>query len=125
MKNEKVYIVLSHMHSLKVDPKTGKGLKGQWEVSESVEFVNALKKKHTTMSSAIGDFTNRKMLSGSKVGMTDYAQFEGYIEKKYPKQLAELIEAYREPEPVVELPPSDLITDQFGNIRVRTVFDPV
>jgi hypothetical protein len=124
MKNEKVYIVLSHKHSLKVNPKTGKGMKDQWEVSESVEFVNALRTKHTTMSSAIGDFTNRKMLSGTKVGMGDYDQFEAYIQKKYPKQLAELIEAYREPEPVVETPPSDLITDQFGNIRVRTVFDP-
>ena len=119
MSKEKVFIVLSHKHNLK------KGTKDEWEVTETVEFVNQLRNKHTTMSSAIGDYLNRKMLSGSRVGMGDYEKFEEYIRKKYPKQLGELDAAYREKQVVVEQPVSDLITDQFGNLRPRTVFDTV
>jgi hypothetical protein len=115
---EKVYIVLSHKHSLR------KGSRTEWEVSESVEFVNQLRNKHLSMSSAIGDYLERKMLTGERKGMGDYAKFEEYVNKKYPKQLAELEEAYSSlrvpapPEPVVTT-----ITDKFGNVREPTVFD--
>lgn len=121
MSKEKVYIVLSHKHSLKKDPRTGKCMKDQWEVSESVEFVSQLKNKHTTMSSAVGDYTNRKMLSGSRVGMGDYDQFEGYVRGKYPKQMAELDAAYRTES--VSAPETELFADAFGNVRAKTVFD--
>jgi hypothetical protein len=115
MSKEKVFIVLSHKHSLK------KGTSDEWEVTETVEFVNQLRNKHTTMSTAIGDYVNQKMLSGSRVGMGEYEKFDTYIRKKYAKQLDELDKAYgrlQAPAPV-----SALITDEFGNLRLRTVFD--
>lgn len=116
MSKEKVYIVLSHKHSLKAGSKT------EWEVTETVEFVNQLRNKHISMSSAIGDFLNKKMISGSKVGMSDYEYFISYVYKKYPKQMAALDAAY--PSPVVEDTGPELVTDSFGNIRPKTVFDP-
>lgn len=117
MAKEKVYIVLSHKHSLK------KGTKNDWEVTETVEFVNQLRNKHTSMSSAIGDFINKKMLTGAKVGMSDYEYFMAYVYKKYPKQMAQLDAAYPSPE-VEEEDGPELVTDSFGNIRPKTVFDP-
>ena len=115
MSKEKVYIVLSHKHSLK------KGTKDEWEVTETVEFVNQLRNKHTTMSTAIGDYVNQKMLSGARFGMDEYEKFDNYIRKKYAKQLDELDKAYGRLQAVA--PVSDLITDEFGNLRLRTVFD--
>lgn len=131
MAQEKVFIILSHKHSLKKD-KNGKGIPGEWEVAETVEFVNQLRKRHNETSIAVADYTNKKMLSGTRYGMTDYNAFIEYLIKKYPKQMKELDEKYGEK---VELdvsdePPelysvNDLITDRFGNIRPRTVFDAV
>jgi hypothetical protein len=117
MSKEKVFIVLSHKHNLK------KGSRTEWEVAESVEFVNQLRNKHITMSSAIGDYLNRKMISGESKGMGDYAKFEEYVWKKYSKQMTELETAYnalRVPEIVI---PETMITDSFGNVRPHTVFD--
>ena len=115
MSKEKVFIVLSHKHSLK------RGTKDEWEVTETVEFVNQLRNKHTTMSTAIGDYINQKMLSGSRFGMGDYEKFDTYIRNKYAKQLNELDKAYGRLQAVA--PVSDLISDEFGNLRPRTVFD--
>ena len=119
MSKEKVYIVLSHKNSLK------KGSKTEWEVTETVEFVNQLRRRHNTTSSAIGDYINRKMISGTRFGMTEYTKFEDYIRNKYKDQLAQLDKAYKpyvEPE-VVEEDTTEVISDQFGNIRAKTVFD--
>ncbi len=128
MAKEKVFIVLSHKHMLKKD-KNGKGIEGEWEVAETVEFVNQLRSKHTSTSSAIADFIDKKMLSGSRYGMTDFDAFIKYLEKKYAKQMTELDEKYGEKveptEPPVLYSQLDLVTDQFGNIRPRTVFDPI
>lgn len=118
MKKERVYIVISHKHSLK------KGSRTEWEVAETVEFVNQLRTKHLTMSTAIGDYINRKMQSGDRVGMGDYTKFENYIRTKYAKELAELDKAYRKdqvPEEAVDTVPE--FTDTFGNVRALTVFD--
>ncbi len=116
MAKEKVYIVLSHKHSLK------KGSSSEWEVAEQVEFVSQLRNKHIQMSSAVGDFLNRKMMSGARHGFADYAVFEDYIDKKYAKQLTQLKEAYpRDDAP--QLVKDTQITDQFGNKREPTVFD--
>lgn len=118
MKKEKVYIVVSHKHVLK------KGSKTEWDVSETVEFVDQLRNKHYTMSTAIGDYINRKMLSGSRAGMAEYSTFEEYIRKKYEKEMAELDKMYseaRSPAPVIETPA--VISDEFGNVRTKTVFD--
>lgn len=115
MSKEKVFIVLSHKHSLRA------GTRDQWEVTETVEIVSQLRKKHTTMSSAIGDYINRAMISGSKVGMTDYVGFEAYIRKKYPKQMSELDTAYSKD--VVKEESQGVFADEFGNIRTKTVFD--
>lgn len=119
MAKEKVFIVLSHKHSLK------KGSSSEWEVAEQVEFVNQLRNKHVQMSSAVGDFLNRKMVSGARHGFTDYTVFENYIEKKYPKQLEQLIAAYEREEIITETVEDKTITDQFGNKREPTVFDKV
>lgn len=118
MAKEKVFIVLSHKHVLK-DRRTN-----DWEVVETVEFVNQLRKKHTTMSSAIGDYLNKKMFTGAKVGMGDYEYFEAYVRKKYGKQMSQLDAAYGGLQVEEEKPDENLIVDAHGNVRPRTVFDP-
>lgn len=126
MSKEKVFIVVSHKHSLKnKNSKTENP--DDWQVTETVEFVNQLRTRHTTMSSAIGDYINRKMLSGSRFGITEYGPFEDYIRKSYKKELSELDALYRAEqikEEVATQPSPEIFTDQFGNIRARTVFDP-
>lgn len=122
MSKEKVYIVISHKYSLKKDPRTGKFIKDQWEVNETVEFVNQLRNRHTTTSSAIGDYLNRKLITGTKLGMTDYDQFEQYVRKKYTKQMEELDAAYR-PKAEEKINKSEIFVDSFGNVRAKTVFD--
>lgn len=124
MKKEKVYIVVSHKHVLQ---RAGsKTVEAQWGVEEKVEFVNQLRNRHYTSSSAIGDYINRKMESGKRYGMGDYDKFESYVREKYKKEMAELDKAYRpeqiEVAPVEEVSP-EAFADQFGNIRERTVFD--
>ena len=115
MSKEKVYIVLSHKHSLK------KGSKAEWEVAETVEFVNQLRKKQISMSSAIGSFLEKKMMSGARVGMGDWEYFEAYVRKKYSKEMAQLDAAYAAD--IQEDTSPEVITDQFGNVRLKTVFD--
>ena len=115
MKKEKVYIVLSHKHSLKPKSRT------EWEVTETVEFVNQVKKRHLQMASAIGDYFEEKMIMGNRVGMGEYAAFERYVNKKYSKQMSQLAEAY----PKQSKPEEVLLTDEFGNVRAPTVFDRV
>lgn len=121
MSKEKVFIVMTHKHSLK------RGTKNDWEVTEVVEFVNQLRNKHTTMSSAIGDYLNKKMVTGARMGMNDYDKFETYVRTKYEKQMSELDAAYgnlREPEAVEPAPEEkEVYVDAFGNVRAKTVFD--
>lgn len=118
MKKEKVYIVVSHKHSLK------KGTT-EWEVSETVEFVNQLRTRHQTMSSAIGDYINRKMIKGERMGMGDYDKFERYVRSKYEKEMSELDASYEKDRAPVPEKIDNTITDAFGNVRARTVFDKV
>ena len=73
------------------------------------------------MSSAIGDYINRKMITGARYDMGDYSKFEEYIRKKYKKQMDELDRAYREQQVPDQSP--EVFADQFGNVRARTVFD--
>lgn len=118
MSKEKVFIVLSHKNSLK------KGSTSEWEVTETVEFVNQLRRRHNVTSSAIGDYLNEKMISGTRFGMTDYHAFEDYIRTKYKEQLGQLDQAYKPyVAPEVEENKTEVISDQFGNIRAKTVFD--
>jgi hypothetical protein len=122
MKKEKVYIVVSHKHVLKT-PGTKKS-EPVWEVAESVEFVNQLRNKHLTTSSAIGDYINRKMEKGERHGMGDYDKFEEYVRSKYAKEMAELDNAYRAQVIFDVTPPEqEVFADEFGNVRARTVFD--
>lgn len=122
MKKEKVYIVVSHKHTLKTPGS--KHREPTWEVAETVEFVNQLRNKHHTTSSAIGDYINRKMLTGARHGMADYTQFENYVRTKYEKEMKELDKAYRADQVVVDTPnQQEVFSDEFGNIRARTVFD--
>lgn len=116
MAKEKVFIILSHKNSLK------KGSTTEWEVQETVEFVNQIRNRHISTSSAIADYLNRKMISGARYGMDDYDKFEEYVRNKYAKQMNELDSAYREQR--VEEPSSpEVFVDQFGNVRAKTVFD--
>ena len=123
MKKEKVYIVVSHKHVLKTPGSRNK--QPQWDVAETVEFVSQLRNRHLTTSSAIGDYINRKLQSGARVGMADYDKFEEYIRSKYAKEMAQLDAAYRadQVQPEVIENTTEVFSDQFGNVRARTVFD--
>ena len=146
MKKEKVFIVVTHKHIIKQSSRVGgrKPTADDWEVHETVEFVNQYKPKQVQTASAIADYVNRKMILGAHKGMSDYKIFENYIKVKYPKQLAELDSVYKElqvPEDVTELtaevedtsanPESEetqeapLVVDDYGNVRPKTVFDSV
>jgi hypothetical protein len=129
MAKEKVYIVLSHKHTLKKKSRT------EWEVAETVEFVNQLKNRHYQSSSAIADYLGSKMITGARFGMDDYSKFDGYVRSKYAEQMKQLDKLYgrevvepevteevitQEAEPITE---PEVITDQFGNTREKTVFD--
>ena len=118
MKKEKVYIVVFHKHNLK------RGTKDQWEVAETVEFVNQLRTRHYTTSSAIGDYLNRTMITGKRFNMDNFSKFEKYIRTKYEKEITELDNAYSEQRvPEVVVPVVNEIEDEFGNFRDRNVFD--
>jgi hypothetical protein len=126
MKKEKVFIVVSHKNSLKPKLRVRTGTADDWEITETVEFVNQIRNRHTSMSSAIGDYINRKMITGARYDITDYEKFEGYVRSKYPKQMAELDAAYNTDRPVIEEKASpEVFVDPFGNVRAKTVFDPV
>jgi hypothetical protein len=118
---ERVFIVLMHKNSLKGPVR--KGVEPQWEVEERVEFVNQIRKKHIETGTAIADYLDRKMVSGARFGMTDYAKFEEYVRTKYSKQMAQLDSVYGGQRIPTEDP--EIFVDTFGNVRARTVFDPV
>ena len=119
MAKENVFVVLSHKHSLK------KGSKTEWEVTETVEFVNQLRKRHHTMSSVIGDYLNEKMVAGQRFGFDEYEKFDKYIRGKYEKQMKQLDAAYKEQVSVESVPQEDtsVFVDEFGNVRAKNVFD--
>ena len=123
MKKETVYIVLLHKLVLKTPGK--KGIKPVWDISEKVEFVSQLRTRHHTESSAIADYTNRKLLTGSRLKMTSFDQFDEYVRKKYEKEMNELDRAYgnlQVTEPIV-VNDTEVFADEFGNVRARTIFD--
>lgn len=126
MAKEKVFIVISHKHTLKRGLKKRSGTADDWEVAETVEFVNQLRDRHITMSSAVGDYLNRKIVSGSSKGMGDYDKFEEYVRSKYGKQMTELDSAYGAMRTVLPPPAEEIavtMVDQFGNKRAATIFD--
>lgn len=123
MSKEKVFIVVSHKNSPKAGSHPGRGAKSklEWEVSETVEFVNQVKNRHTDTASIIGDYINRKIIIGSRFGITEYAQLDEYVRKKYKKQMDQLDEAYGRQQVADESP--ELVVDASGNLRAKTVFD--
>lgn len=123
MKKETVYIVLMHKHVLKTPGK--KGIKPVWDISEKVEFVNQLRNRHHTESTAIADYTNRKLITGSRMKITSYEQFDEYVRKKYQKEMRELDSAYGNLQIDAPSVPNDteVFADEFGNVRARTIFD--
>lgn len=122
MAKEKVFIVISHKHSLKNKHAKAEN-PDDWQVTETVEFVNQLRNKHIALSSAVGDYINRKMVSGAANGITEYDDFERYIRSKYQKEMNELDSLYKQDQtPKVE-ETAEMISDQFGNTRAKTVFD--
>ena len=119
MAKENVYIVLFHKHVLTTPGK--KGDKPIWSLSEKVEFVSKLRNKHLTMSSAVGDYINRKMESDSRIKFNGYNNFEKYIRSKFPKEMEQLDNAY-DADRIKDTAPI-LVTDQFGQTREQTIFD--
>lgn len=122
MKKEKVFVVLSHKHSLKHKHAKNED-PNNWQVTETVEFVNQVRDRHISMSSAIGDYINREMITGAAKGITDYDKFEDYVRTKYAKEMAELDAAYRSDQIPKTIESTEMYSDQFGNIRTKTVFD--
>lgn len=121
MSKEKVFIVMSHKHSLK--SKTKVASQDDWQTHETVEFVNQLRPHHLHTSSVVADYINRTIMVGARHNMT-YERFEELVRSKYADQMAQLDTAYnsnRVPEVVDTTEP--LFTDQFGNVRAKTVFD--
>jgi hypothetical protein len=117
MSKEKVFIVLSHKHSL------GNRITGDWQVNETIEFVSQLRNRHYTMSTVIVDYLNRKLITGKRAGFDTYEKFDEYARKKYPKQMTELDNAYGSMVVPVEESNEALVTDEFGTVRPATVFD--
>ena len=117
MPKDNVYVVVFHKRVLRTRTRD------QWDVSETVEFVNRLRNRHLTESAIIGDYLNSKIISGKR-NMDDYQVFISYLRKNYPAQMAELDGKYSHlVVPLPDAPPPTAVEDQFGNMRVRTVFD--
>jgi len=89
MSKDKVFIVLTHMNS----PK--KGVKDQWETTETIEFVDTVRKKHYSSASIIADYINKEIVKGKAIGVTDYAKIEEYVRQKYGPQMKILDKQYR------------------------------
>jgi len=116
MRKDKVFIVLSHMNSLK------KGSQTDWEVTETVEFVSGLKKKHMSMATVIGDYMNKEIIKGKGMGVTDYEKFEEYVRQKYGPQMKVLDKQFR-PE---DLSPAidagqNIVVDASGNLSAEAI----
>ena len=117
MSKDKVFIVLSHKNSLK------KGSRTDWEVTETVEFVNCLRNKHTTLSTVIIDYINREIIKGKSAGITDYQKVEDYVRSKYGPQMKILDKQYR-PENLSVDTKGDTLTvvaDQSGNLHAEAI----
>ena len=121
MKKETVYIVLLHKRVLKAPAKNGR--EAIWDISEKVEFVSQLRNRHHTESTAIADYTNRKLLTGARIKMTSYEQFDNYIRNKYEKEMTELDSAYGNQQVMPIVNNTEVFADEFGNMRARTIFD--
>lgn len=100
MKKEKVFIVVTQIRSLKTKSQSS------WQVTEKVEFVDQIRKRHISTASAIGDYINQKMVIGMAKGVTEYDKFEAYIREKYPKQMEQL-DAHFRPKAEEAAPVSD------------------
>lgn len=120
MSRKKIFIVLTHKHSLK--PKSN----NEWETEETIEFVDQLRSRHYSYASVIGDYINGKMIVGTRVGMGDYVKFDKYVREKYPKQMGDLDASYgkaRINQPFIKKDDTNKFKDEFGNVREKTIFD--
>ncbi len=118
MKKEQVFIILSHKKNIRKGVRVGgrKPIDSDWEITETVEFVNRLSNKHITMSSSIANYLEKKLISGKSKGMDSYEQFDSYVRSKYPKQIAQLDAAYGAEQVVTpEVPSPDIVADDAGN----------
>ena len=124
MSKEKVYIVVTHKHQVK--RSKNKVAEPQWEVAETLDFVNQLRERHYTTSVAIADYLNEEMVMVGRSGITTFKQFDNYVRGKYAKEMAELDKNYYTQKTVAlseDVEPAELYTDSFGNVRAKTVFD--
>lgn len=113
MKKEQVFICVTQVRSLR--PKS----RSDWQVTERVEFVDQVRRKHVQTAMAVGDYINRKMIIGTGK-VESYEKFEEYVRAKYPKQMGQLDEFFRpetvEPEVIEESPP---VTVEGDNVVVK------
>lgn len=87
MKN--AYIVLLHTHV----PVTEGPHKGKFQVHEVIEFVDALRDKHLTKSTAILDVLKRKVIKNrAKESGATYELLEQHIIKGYRDKYKEFLE---------------------------------
>lgn len=114
MKKEQVFICVTQVKSLR--PKS----RSDWQVTERVEFVDQVRRKHVQTAMAVGDYINRKMIIGAGK-VENYEKFEEYIRTKYSKQMQQLDQFFR-PETIVpevtetESPP---VTVEGDNVVVK------
>jgi hypothetical protein len=111
MKKDKVFIIITHKHRLKERSKD------QWDVVETVEFVDQIRSKHYSYASAIGDYINREVIMGTKMSLTNYIEFDNYVRNRYKAQMDELDSVYAEK--VVKVVDAVLTSDRLGNITTE------
>jgi hypothetical protein len=97
MSKEKVFIVVSHSRL----PSKDRAKQGQWEVTEKIEFVDQLRKRHIDMSSITVDYLEEKVLYGNPKNI-QYDEFIKYVTERCPRQMKELNETYK-PSPKIEV----------------------
>ena len=89
MRKPQVFIVVSQLRNLV------KGSRTEWQVQETVEFVDRLKDRYYSNAVAIANYTTKTIIKGQHKGIVDYDKFEDYIRNLYPEQMAELDKFYR------------------------------
>jgi len=81
-KNKGVFVVLIHVYK----PQGN----GQVEVYEECEFVDKLRNKHYTNSTAILDLVNKKILK-NRTDNDSFDDFIKHVKESYPEQFTSLM----------------------------------
>lgn len=86
---KKAFVVLSHTHV----PVTEGPHKGKFQVHEVVEFVDAVRNKHTSNATVIMDVINRKLVKNrARDSGATYELIEAHIVKGYGPKYKQFLE---------------------------------